>query len=224
MTAAGKVTSGWTPVAAPIPVPAPLLTGRKGFLYPELQSALFIYFPLSPKATLARARCSPVSSLQDSFHKVERRGIQLTPRYICISGVTVRWPQETGTERLTCTPCFGQAPAANMRQVVSLIPFKVLLRECDVWLDQTNFVTWRNLSCQKHVIKWKVFSSAILTLFSRLKALLLLHFRTGSLAVSILLNKASPQKTGLCSHYKKLNRVSNEIKFNYLYLMTGMCF
>lgn len=76
MTAAGKVTSGRTPVAAQIPVPAPQLTGRKGFLYPELQSVLFIYFPLSPKATLARTHCSPVSSLQDGFHKLERRRIQ----------------------------------------------------------------------------------------------------------------------------------------------------
>jgi len=67
-------------------------------------------------------------------------------------------------------------------------------------------------------------SSEIFNVFSRPKALLLLHFRTDSLAVSILLNTVSPQKSGLYRHYKKLNRVSDEIKFNYVYLMTGMCF
>lgn len=86
---------------------------------------------------------------------------------------------------------FAQALAANMRQMIYLIPFEVLLHEWDVLLDNTNVVTWRNLSCQKRIIKWKVFSSEIFNLFLRTKALLLLHFRTDSLAVSILLNQVS---------------------------------
>jgi len=114
---------------------------KEEILYPELQSELFIYFPLSPKATVAHTHCSPVSSPQDSFHKLERRRVQQTLRYVCISAVTVQWPQETGPERLTCTPRLAQALAANSRQMLYLIPFQVLLREWDVWLDQTNFVT-----------------------------------------------------------------------------------
>lgn len=55
----------------------------------------------------------------------------------CISVVTVQRPQETGTERLTCTPRLAWALAANTRQMLYLIPFKVLLHEWDAWLDQT---------------------------------------------------------------------------------------
>lgn len=212
MTAAGKVTSGWTAVTCD-PVPAPLLTGRKGFLYPELQSALLIYFPLSPKATLAQAHCCPVSSLQDGFHKLERRQICQTLCYVGTSALTILWPQETGTERLTCSPRLAQALAANTRQMIYLISFKVLLHEWEVWLDQTNFVTWRNLSCQKHVIKWKVFSSEIFTRFSRPKALLLLHFRT-DLLLQVYYQTKFPHRREKqpVRHYKKLNRASNEIK------------
>lgn len=88
--------------------PAPLLTGRKGFLYPELQSALFIYFPLSPKATLARAHCCPVSSLQDGFHKLERRQICQTLLHLYFS---TDHPVATGDRHreadLQPSPCTG---------------------------------------------------------------------------------------------------------------------
>lgn len=166
----------------------------RGFYILSHSLNVFIHFPLSPKATLAQANCSLVSSLRDGFHKLERRQICQTPHDVCTSALTIPWPQETGTERLTCGLHFAQALAANMRQIIYLISFKVLLRKWKFWLDHANFVTWRNLSCQKHVIKWKVFSSEIFNLLSRSKALLLLHFRTDLPAVSTLPNKVSPQK------------------------------
>lgn len=135
------------------------------------------------------------------------------PDSVCTSALTIRWPQETGTERLTCSPRLAQALATNMRQMIYLISFKVLLHEWEVWLDQANFMTWRNLSCQKCVIKWKVFPSVIFSLFQGHN---LCYFYILGLACCKYTPKQSfpaEEKTSLCIiTKKKFNRVSNEIK------------
>lgn len=134
MTAAGKVTSGRTPVAAPIPVPAPRLTGRKGFLYPESCSLCFLFtFPSLPKPPWLALTALLFPAFRMAF--TSWKGDEFSQ--CCISVVTVQRPQETGTERLTCTPRLAWALAANTRQMLYLIPFKVLLHEWDAWLDQT---------------------------------------------------------------------------------------
>lgn len=137
MTAAGKVTSGWTPLTCH-PIPAPLLTGRKegGFYILSCSLHLLFTFPVLPK--LPWLKLTAVSSLQDRFHKLERRQICQTPCYVCTSAPTIQRPQETGTERLTCSPHLAQALAANMRQ--TSIPFP--LKYCYVngkfgWIRQT---------------------------------------------------------------------------------------
>lgn len=181
MTAAGKVTSGWAPAAVPIPRPAPLLTGRKGFLYPELQFMLFIYFPLRPEATLDWAPCSPISSLQDGFHELERRRDGQTRCCTCLSVVMVRWPQETGTADLHPSPC----PGSGNRETDT--PFNSL------W----SAAPW--MGC-----------------FSSPKAPLLLHFRTGSLAVSILLNEVPPEKRKTACAIIMRNRTEFQMKFTLI--------
>lgn len=115
----------------PVPVPAPLLTGRKGFLYPELQSVLSIYFLLSPRAILASAHCCPVYSLQDGFHGLERRRVQQTPHYICISAVDIADRHREAD--LHSSPYM--ALAANTRQI---LPLKYgYMKETLGWIRQT---------------------------------------------------------------------------------------
>lgn len=192
MTAAGKVTSGWTPVTCDPVLRHCLQEGRDFYILSCSLHFLFT-FPFLPKPPWLELTAVLFPAFRMAFTSW-KGGRFARHCYICTSALTILWPRETGTERLTCSPRLAQALAANTRQTIYLISFKVLLQEWEVWLDQTNFVTWRNLSCQKHVIKWKVFSSEIFTLFSRPKALLLLHFRTDLLVVSILPNKVSPQK------------------------------
>lgn len=196
MTAAGKATSGWDLVTARSLAAA---CRKEGIFISWAAVRAFIYFPLSPKATLAHTHCSPLSSLQ------EKSWIRQRPHCIHIQ------PWRFGTDLHK----FWQQTRARYSIWIPLsVPTST-----NTWMGCLAGSDWQE---QTHVIYRNVSSPS----FQGQKFCCCFVFKDHITCCKHVPKESFPteKKACLCSHHKESNQFSNELKFNYAYLMTGMHF
>lgn len=186
MTAAGKVTSGWTPLTCD---PNPY---RKEGVFISW-AAVCTFYLLSPFSQSHPGLSSLLSCSQQSGWLSQAGKEADLPDTMLRLYFSTDQPVSTGDRHREAdaqpSPCTGSG------QMIYLIPFKALLCEWKVWLGQT--------TCDMNFVEGVCFRNLDLIF----KALLLLHFRIDLLAVNILPSKVSPQKRKpACASLQKIKQ------------------